>query len=142
MNRFTRFLYTLVLSALFVVAGLSIAQEVPGVGELINLPWNRAFGEVAVFAAIINVLVLFAGRFVDFVQGVGKYLVALGIGVVGGAIGDFANILTAAQYADMPTPLGGISFGLVAALSAVGLHQGKRQTEQQFRDSASRKTRQ
>lgn len=142
MNRFARLLYLVILTALFTVAGLSLAQEAPGVGDLISLPWDRAFGEVAVFAAIINVLVLFAGRYVDFVQGLGKYVVALGFGVVGGAIGDFTGILTAAQYADMPTPLGGISFGLVAALSAVGLHQGKQQTEQQFRDDSTRKTRQ
>ena len=119
-----------------------VAQEAGILPQLLDTPWDRLFLETGALAGLVNLLVTFAKNTKpELVKGPVVYGLALLIGVVAGAIGDVGGLVSANEFSAFPKPLAGMSYGLVAALSAVGLHQGKRQTDEVFRDNASRKLR-
>lgn len=129
-----RVLYALSLLVLLVL-GVAYAQDVGTVfGELLGTQWSALFVETSVYGALIGVVIKLINVIrPDTIVGPMKYYAAVALGVLGGVGADFAGVITAAAISDLPTPLAGVTFGFQAALVAVGLHQGVRQTSETFR---------
>lgn len=127
--------------AVLALMGLAMAQDFSGlIGEALGTEWGALFTEGSVLAGVIVLLI----KLVDtikpgLIHGPTKYYTAIALGVIAGVVGDVAGFLSVPDLSDFPTPLAGITFGLTAALSAVGLHQGKTQTSEALRDISTRR---
>ncbi len=98
---------------------------VPGIGDVLQIPFGQLFGQMAALVAALN-LVGAAARHWLRLGGLALYSVILAVGAVAGAAGQVAGLLTVADYVTLVSPLGGISYGFAAGLQAVALNQGKR----------------
>lgn len=116
-----------VFAALAMAAGVGPTEivEVPGIGDVLAINFGALFAQMAALTAALNVVGAFL-RHGAKLGGLPLYAAIVVIGVVAGGAGQFLGLLTAPDYATIPTPIGGIAFGLNAALVAVGLNQGKR----------------
>lgn len=135
-----RVLSTLSLLTLLLL-GVVYAQDIGSLfGELLGTEWSALFVETGVFGALIGIVIKLVNTVrPDTLVGPMKYYAAIGLGLVGGIGADFANVITAPSLSDLPTPVAGLTFGIQAALVAVGLHQGVRQTSETFRASSTTK---
>lgn len=109
------------------LVGAAIAQAIPGLSDLIGADWAEVGVKTGAFAVVINAVVLLASNVIPALKGAGKYVAAILVGVGGGVIMDLTHFLQSPDYSMLPTPLEGIVFGLMAALIAVGFHQGAKQ---------------
>lgn len=98
----------------------------PSFNDLLQIPAAELFTQTAALVAALNLLGA-ALRHYAHLTGFPLYIAILVGGMVIGTIGQVAGLLTVTEYVAMPTPLGGIAYGLAAGLQAVGVNQGKRQ---------------
>jgi hypothetical protein len=101
------------------------APTVPGIQDFLAVPFATLFTQVASLVLLLNLLGAAARHWLKF-EGPTLYFSIVGAGLVLGAIGQLAGLLTVVEYATLPSPMGGVAFGFTAALQAVGLNQGKR----------------
>lgn len=130
-------LYVGILAMLTVAVAQGVSEVI---GEVLGTNWGALFTEGTVLAGAIIVII----KLVDTIRpgllaGPGKYFAALILGIGVGVAGDYAGYLTVPEYSGFPTPLAGLTFGLAAALSAVGIHQGKTQTAEALREISTRR---
>ena len=110
--------------------------------EVINYDYTQAFVDttgVAGLAVLLTKLVRVASEQVAgrSIEGLTAYAVPILISVLAGLVGQATGWIPSTQLSG-PFPLGGLMFGVAAGLSAVGLHQAKRQTEKELQAQAAR----
>lgn len=113
------------IAVLLIAGGYSLAQG-PVATDLLNVPFGTLFAQVASLVAALNLVGLAAKSWFKLAD-LALYSTVMIAGLVAGVAGQYAGVLTAADYVNVPAPWGGVAFGLTAGLQAVGLNQGKRQ---------------
>ena len=131
-------LFTLTALIMVMALGVAFAQDIGSIlGELFGTDWAAVVAETGVFAGVIALAIKGVNVLrPDTLVGSAKYFAALLIGAAGGVLFGAAGWLVAPALAAFPPVLAGLVFGIQAALLAVGIHQGVKQSGEALKETA------